>query len=315
MDKAQIQATLENIDVWLLVFGVIVVIGVGGESIFGIRHWWNSRKLQMIQETEDKVREQTIAELNHQAAQLSKETEDEHTARIQIEAKVAWRRLSKCTACGKNLTSGWAQGRKERYARYWCWTKGCGKVGVSRDELEAQFLALLKLLEPTAELIAMLPVIAAREWQTRKARIAKDAEQLSKLLADQTTLNQMAIRAKIRGEISAEDFQIEKDRIAAEEGRIRKQINALDSERSAMQDLIEQAQVQSLDLVAAWRNGSTAQKQELVRGFFSEGLPFSNERKFFEPGNRQLRDMQLRWLQANLIDGKPENNIGAGDGI
>ncbi len=32
------------------------------------------------------------------------------------------------------------------------------------------------------------------------------------------------------------------------------------------------------------RNGSTDQKQELVRGFFLQGLPFSNERKLFEPG-------------------------------
>ncbi len=145
-------------------------------------------------------------------------------------------------------------------------------MGVSRDELEGQFLALLKLMEPTAQLIAMLPVIAAREWETRKARIAKDAEQLSKRLADQTTLNQQAIRSKISGEISAEDFQLIKANIATEEARIKEQINALDSERSAMQDLIQQAQAQSLDLVAAWRNGSTSQKQELVRGFFPHGV-------------------------------------------
>jgi hypothetical protein len=74
MDKAQIQATLEHIDVWLLVFGIIVVIGVGGESIFGFRHWWNSRKLQAIQETEETKREETIANLNRDAAALRKDT-------------------------------------------------------------------------------------------------------------------------------------------------------------------------------------------------------------------------------------------------
>ena len=63
------------------------------------------------------------------------------------------------------------------------------------------------------------------------------------------------------------------------------------------------------------RNGSTDQKQGLVRGFFPQGLPFSTARKFFEPGNRELRDVQLRRLQANLIDGTPEKITGAGDGI
>ena len=106
-----------------------------------------------------------------------------------------------------------------------------------------------------------------------------------------------------------------KDSIAAETQRIQGQITTLDSERSAMQDLMSQAQLQMLDLVSAWKNATTNQKQELVKGLFPEGLPFSNERKFFEPGNTELRAMQMRWLEAHLIEGKPENNIGAGDGI
>jgi hypothetical protein len=54
---------------------------VGGESIFGIRHWWNSRKLQKLEETEDRMREVTIARLRKESAEL--------------EARVSWRRLSK----------------------------------------------------------------------------------------------------------------------------------------------------------------------------------------------------------------------------
>jgi hypothetical protein len=53
MDKAQLDTLLGRIDVWLLIFGVVVVVGVAGESFFGIRHWWNSRKLQAIQRAED----------------------------------------------------------------------------------------------------------------------------------------------------------------------------------------------------------------------------------------------------------------------
>lgn len=35
------------------------------------------------------------------------------------------RRFVKCAVCGKPITAGWAKGRKEHYARYRCWTKGC----------------------------------------------------------------------------------------------------------------------------------------------------------------------------------------------
>jgi hypothetical protein len=72
VDKAQIEALLARIDVWLLVFGIVVVVGVAGESFFGIRHWWNSRKLQIMQRVEDQQHEGAIAGLNKEAGKLEK---------------------------------------------------------------------------------------------------------------------------------------------------------------------------------------------------------------------------------------------------
>src|SRR5665213_2476462 len=63
----------------------------------------------------------------------------------------------RCFACNKPLTAGWAQGRNKKYARYWCWTKGCGRVALSKEELENQFISMLGMLASTQELLAMLP--------------------------------------------------------------------------------------------------------------------------------------------------------------
>ena len=55
-----------------------------------------------------------------------------------------------CTGCGKKLTAGWAKGRKQRYARYWCPNKECvTKARASRDEIENAFLRILGMLVPT----------------------------------------------------------------------------------------------------------------------------------------------------------------------
>jgi hypothetical protein len=67
VDRAQIEALLGKIDIWLLVFGIIVVVGVAGESFFGIRHWWNSRQLQAIQRADELNLQAEIARLNKQA--------------------------------------------------------------------------------------------------------------------------------------------------------------------------------------------------------------------------------------------------------
>ena len=186
---------------------------------------------------------------------------------------------------------------------------------MSRDELEAQFKGLLSLMGPTAEFLAQMPVIAAREWEARKGRIAKDSEVLSRRLAEQTTLNQKLIRAKLQAEISDEDFQTFKASITAETARINEQIIALDAERSTMQDLCQQAEVQTLDLVLAWQRANANQRQELVRGLFPEGLHFSHEKKFFEPANTVIRDMQLRWLEKFLAGKDDFSLVGVPDGI
>jgi len=78
--KAILVARLESIDIWLLVFGVIVVIGVAGESVVGIRHWWNSRKLQRIQDAETADAKQKLVQ-----AELDLE---------ELRAKVAWRHIA-----------------------------------------------------------------------------------------------------------------------------------------------------------------------------------------------------------------------------
>src|ERR1700687_4785067 len=94
MDKAQLHTLLARIDVWLLIFGVIVVVGVGGESFFGIRHLWNTRKFQAIKEAENRQREETIARLNQEAAQLRKDAEGLKADNLKLAAQIAPRRLT-----------------------------------------------------------------------------------------------------------------------------------------------------------------------------------------------------------------------------
>jgi site-specific DNA recombinase len=218
------------------------------------------------------------------------------------------RRFVKCSVCGKPITAGWAKGRKEHYARYWCWTKGCHSVKISRDKLELHFVLVLGSLEPTAQYLAQLPDIARREWALRKEQISTDATTLSKRMADQKTLNQKAVIAKLNGEMSVEDFQIVKQSVTEEMERIQAQINLLDSEKSSMQDLIQQSNAQVLNFVEAWRKAGIRQKQELQWALFPEGLTYSHGKRFFEPANVSL-------MQAfrDLFDSL--SNVGVPDGI
>src|SRR5437879_6116159 len=67
--KNELEAVLGRFEIWLLVFGALVVIGVAGETIFGIRSWWNNRKLQEVNREIDQYRQSETAQLNERAAE------------------------------------------------------------------------------------------------------------------------------------------------------------------------------------------------------------------------------------------------------
>ena len=226
----------------------------------------------------------------------------------KLNADFPLRGVIRCAKCGNLLTAGCPRGRKKTYPRYWCWEKDCKAVGISRDDLERQFTNLLRRMQPTAELLVQLPERAAKCWQERKARIATDARMLNNRLADQMTLNQKAIVAKLNGQVTAEDFDTVKKAITEEIHRIKTEITALDSEQNTMEDLVKKAESQAVDLVGAWDKGNVNQRHELATAFFPDGLFYSHELTFFEPANLVIQQMVWRALE-NL------DNVGVPDGI
>lgn len=218
----------------------------------------------------------------------------------------------RCAACDKKLTAGWPKGRKERYARYWCWNPKCpARVSASRDEIEGDFLGLLGMLRPTQAFLADLPRIAKAYWAKRLEHITAERKRISMLLGDAKTLNQKILLQKVNGELSAEDFSVLKDTVTKQREDAEAQQTSLDGEHETMSTLLKETEHGIVDVVGAWRKGGVQQRQELAWSLYPEGLRFSRETKFFEPGNAHLFSV-MQELAESFASGK---NIGAGDGI
>ena len=65
MDKSTLLGLIAKLEAWALFFGIMVAIGVAGESVYGIRLYWNNRKLHVIEGQEAQALEAEVACLNH----------------------------------------------------------------------------------------------------------------------------------------------------------------------------------------------------------------------------------------------------------
>ena len=164
---------------------------------------------------------------------------------------------------------------------------------------------------PNVELLKRLPEIAQKHWEVREERVRQDSRALNIRLQDQKRLNSAAIKAKLKGELTAEDFDSLKATITEEIASIEHQLSALESERSTMEELISQTERELVDLVAAWNKAGVIQQRELCNVLFPEGLVWSHEWGFLNRQNTKLMQ-DLRSFMEELASGV---KIGVPDGI
>lgn len=87
IEKSALEALVKWLELWSAIFGVIVVIGVAGESFFGIRLLWNNWKLQRLQAGESERLRLDVATANARAAEANQRA-------AETEARLAPRKLS-----------------------------------------------------------------------------------------------------------------------------------------------------------------------------------------------------------------------------
>jgi len=218
------------------------------------------------------------------------------------------RQFVRCAKCNKGLTAGIA---KKKFPYYWCYRKGCRAVFVPAAQLEEAFVGWIGQYEPTVEYLALLPDLAREVWAKRQERAKQDSRALNIRLQEQKHLNSQAIKAKLKGELSAEDFADLKQSITEETALIEKQLTALESERSTMEELIAQTQRELIDLPAAWRKGGLRERRELCEMLFPDGLVWGHEWGFLNSKNTSI----MQDLSDSLNDENDDVKFGVPGGI
>ncbi len=122
-------------------------------------------------------------------------------ARKNINADFPLRGAVVCGHCGTPLTACWSKGRTAHHPYYLC-PKGCEsyRKSIRREDIEGEFEALLRYLQPTANLLTLAREMLEDLWNQRLAngegrarylkgelvKVEKQVEQFLDRIADAT---------------------------------------------------------------------------------------------------------------------------------
>jgi hypothetical protein len=70
MTRVELESALSTLDIWLIVFGLFVAIGVVGESVVGSLHWRKGNDLQAAQTTENLALQNDLKQAELQLEQI-----------------------------------------------------------------------------------------------------------------------------------------------------------------------------------------------------------------------------------------------------
>jgi hypothetical protein len=132
----------------------------------------------------------------------------------------------------------------------------------------------------------------------REESIQRDSGKLRTKREDVCRLNSAAIKAKLTGELSSEDFDSLKVANTADLTEIENALKTLESEKNMMQELIEESKRELVDLVTTWKKAGINGRKELQTALFPEGLVWSHESGFLNHQNERVMQGWHQFFQS-----------------
>ena len=192
-----------------------------------------------------------------------------------------------CASCQTPLTGGWAQGKYNRFAYYWCRNSECELKGktIPRAKIEGEFAEILSTLRPTKPIISIFKQMLRHRWdeveadvEKRQAGLLKEAGEaeveIEKLVSRivETTNDRVAAAYEKR----IEELQVQKDVLSQKAARIRTSAMPFDG-------LFELSMRFLGDPKKLWHSGDLTLRRLLIRLCFSQCVQYARGKGFEHP--------------------------------
>ena len=205
----------------------------------------------------------------------------------------------KCANCGTPLTGAFCTGKNKtkKYPRYWCRNASCRSVKASREQVERDFVKLLRNLQPEEDTVRNFPKVAAKVWAKKQGDADAAENRLAKRLQDQEQLKSELLRAKLRGEIAQEDYIKANAEFAEEIANTKSQLDVIRASRDKLESFLRFSELMLSDIAGAWEKAEE-QKGRVQNLLFQDGLMYSSDGRFLNTAKpclyMALEEMQTK---------------------
>lgn len=136
MGKAELEAVIATLEKWSILFGVLVAIGVTGESVVGFRLWRRNDELKTIQEREIAGLADRAATANRRTAELQALIQPREMSDEQL--REVTNRLKSLTGRSLLIGSHWNDVESARLARQIKAALNAAGIGLSNGNPDDQ---------------------------------------------------------------------------------------------------------------------------------------------------------------------------------
>jgi site-specific DNA recombinase len=259
----------------------------GRAGCAGLWHPWPTRRLAPL--VSEKVFYRVQAVLEGRAPAL--------TAHLRNRPDFPLRGFVRCQSCGRGLTASWSRSKNQdkRYAYYHCRSGPCRLTNISKTRLEGLFAEALEELQPTPGYMRLVTETVLGAWGQHKARIKEDAQQAVRTVGVvQAKLDKLDDAFLFQERIDSETYERQRDRLRQEMTLAKMAKHSSELDELDVEGILAFAERVLPRASDVWIQASLAQRQQLQKLFFPEGIFFDGKSIVRTPP----RPSAFNWLEA-----------------
>src|SRR5262249_8762519 len=197
------------------------------------------------------------------------------------------RRFVSCV-CADKLTAGWSKGRHDKYAYYFCKSRGCCHYGqaIARKDLHNKFVNLLLKIVPKESFLRLFEVSFLEVWKTKRTYLLLERKRLERELKKLESRKSQLVEMRMNNEISKDEFTKFRDLLDNQIAALKIPGNEIAPEELDPKTAVSQAIEVIQNLVDLWENTlSPGQPHRLQKLVLLEGLVYDRASGQFRTAN------------------------------